>query len=211
MLHWFLENLRKHYEGEVVIADFGMTKATLSKLEKENIISIDEADGWFKKPLAMMKASSGGGRWTDGEKSNNIVWMDTDCEVVGNIDKLFDYIEPEMLAMCIDNPMNRIAPTETLWYNSGVVGFMGMPAVLTKWATACRTPTERGDQEELHKMMPNRMVQARYIRPVPSMFNTLRIDIRDGLISSNSVVHHWTGPKGKQIIIGKINRKLRKD
>ena len=79
--------------------------------------------GWFLKPRAMMSSPS-----------KKTVWIDTDCEILDNIEDLFDMLEPRKLAMVEDKPWTK--RTLELWHNSGVVGFIDKPIILHEWCKA---------------------------------------------------------------------------
>ena len=74
MLDWFKEGYSKHNDTPLHVFDF----------DKE----FDKAKGWFKKPAAMMAAA---------RMADMVCWLDTDCEVLGNLDGIFNYVEPEKL------------------------------------------------------------------------------------------------------------------
>ena len=102
--------------------------------------------GWFLKPRAMMSSPS-----------KKTVWIDTDCEILDNIEDLFDMLEPRKLAMVEDKPWTK--RTLELWHNSGVVGFIDKPIILHEWCKAIQLKKNvvaeigNGDQEVLHSML----------------------------------------------------------
>ena len=147
--------------------------------------------GWFGKPMAMLKAP--------GKKC---FWIDTDCEVLGNINKMFDYIEPNKLTMAIDRPWLKRRKEE--WFNSGVVGFDRKPDILKQWTEKVGASPDVGDQEVLHKML-NPITRMTYIKELPNEYNWLRLQVEhDDEPATNAKIMHWTGEKGNDRIRGKM-------
>ena len=75
-LPWFINNFTRFVpNGDLVIADFGMSKEMLSHISMFEVIPIQSGEkGWFKKPRAMLAASS-------LPKVKKVCWLDTDCEI----------------------------------------------------------------------------------------------------------------------------------
>jgi len=187
MLPWFVENFRKHNpNAELVIFDFGMESSLYPELRKSHR---SQDQGWFKKPSAMVKASA---------LAEKICWLDTDCEVKANIEDVFDYIEPNKLAMVEDVPWSTRRREK--WHNSGVVAFTGRPAILDKWVGEVAINPVAGDQEVLHMLVRSGMNRLIHIKDLPRQYNTLRLDLQDKSQPNNIKIMHWTGPKGKQYI-----------
>ena len=131
------------------------------------------------------------------------VWIDTDCEVLDNIDGIFDLLEPDMLNMVKDEPWTK--RTGQTWHNSGVVGFIDKPIILHQWYRAVKTrPTvAQGDQEILHSML-NPITKIKYINDLPNEYNVLRIQTEvDKDYKGPIRIMHWTGAKGKKMIDSK--------
>ena len=196
MLPWFLSNYKQYNETPIIFANFGVSPKTLSYVKQnfDEILDITSAteQGWFKKPLSMLKSSA-----------HNTVWLDTDCQILGNLDKIFDYIEPEKLAMVQDKPWTK--RRGEVWYNSGVVGFQGKPNILLSWRDNVIRNPEIGDQEVLHSML-GPITQLKYISEVPNEYNWLRLQVEnDGQDSPKKKVMHWTGAKGKDKIRSMMN------
>lgn len=199
MLPWFLENYHKHNNLPLILADFGMTKFTLEAVKEQKKVSavIDltktSEEGWFKKPLSMYNCPS-----------KLTCWIDTDCEVLGNLSSVFNYVEDQKLAMVCDRPWTKRSG-ET-WYNSGVVAFKNKPKILEKWVQAVRKNPSRGDQETLHLLLETPLDQMIYITELHNKYNWLRVQIEnDKHDSKEKLVMHWTGKKGKDRIKGMIN------
>lgn len=77
-------------------------------------------EGWFKKPFAMLLSPY-----------DKTIWMDLDCEVMGNVSPLFDFLTEEA-----DISLN-FDPGRPGIYNSGVVVFRKGAPLIADWAQAC--------------------------------------------------------------------------
>lgn len=176
MLPWFQENFYKHNsDAQLFVYNFDAFAP--------------EQKGWFKKPAAMVDAS---------KKAKYVCWIDTDCEVRGNIENIFDYVEPNKLAMVEDVPWTK--RREEKWHNSGVVAFQDMPAILRKWKEHVSTTPIVGDQEVLHLLLRQGMMRLMHITDLPRKYNVLRLDLQDGSAPKDIKIMHWTGEKGKEHI-----------
>ena len=186
MLPWFKENFYKHNpDAELMVFDFDTLFTDLQ--------------GWFKKPAVMIHAS------TMAEK---VCWIDTDCEVLGNIEGIFNYVKPNQIAMALDQPWTTRRSNRGNWYNSGVVAYQGVPAVLSEWNRFIvqKLTTEVGDQEVLNWMLDgDTLRELTHIAHLPRIYNTLRLDVIDNTVPANHKIMHWTGKKGKDIIKEKMN------
>ena len=192
---WFVENFKKHNDTHLLVVDFGMSRE-MAKWAGKNVDSLADmstakAKGWFLKPVAMMNTPF-----------TKTVWIDTDCEVLGNIQSLFDLIAGDKLNMVLDRPWSK--KFNTTMYNSGIVGFQRKPGILAKWASGVDPSKHRGDQEALHMMLDDlqRMV---FINELPHKYNVLRLDHLSGTAPANRLVNHWTGSKGNQHIRSLMN------
>jgi len=188
MLPWFVENFRKHNpDANLVIYDFGMEGSHYPELRKS--LRGNQDRGWFKKPAAMLNAT---------KKASSVCWLDTDCEVRGNLDEIFSYVEPNKLTMGVDDPWTTRHGEK--WHNSGVVAFQDKPSILDAWAAEIARNPQRGDQEVLHKMVRDGMRRIIHINDLPKKYNTLRLDVLDGTTPKDIHIMHWTGQKGKEEI-----------
>lgn len=196
-LPWFIENYAKYNTISLCVADFGMTEPMLKFVNDNPYVYCtmhmqDEGKdfkGWFYKPLAMANIPSKKG-----------VWLDTDCQVLGNIEGIFNHIETNKLSMAIDRPW--LLRRQEEWHNSGVVGFEGKPEILMNWVKACKDSPVVGDQEVLHSIL-NPITKMTYIKELPNIYNWLRLQIEnDGEDSKDKKIMHWTGKKGNDRIRG---------
>ena len=183
MKEWFLKNFHKHTEIPIEVYNFDEFKAP-----------INNAKNWFKKPFAMVNAS---------RMAKKVCWIDLDCHIQGSIDDIFNHIEPNKLAMGVDQPWSTRRNEK--WNNSGVVAFEGRPSILDEWCAEVSLNPDVGDQEVLHKIVKEGMRRMIHINDLPKKYNTLRLDIDDGTAPKEVSIMHWTGPKGKDIIRKMIN------
>lgn len=188
MLPWFVENFKQHNpEANLVVFDFGMESSFYPELRKSMRGNQDK--GWFKKPAAMLKAST---------LADSVCWLDTDCHVRANIEDIFNYVEPNKLAMVEDTPWSKRRNEK--WHNSGVVAFKNVPNILTEWASAVASNPQVGDQEVLHLLVREGMRRLIHITDLPRKYNTLRLDLLDKSEPDEIRIMHWTGKKGKEVI-----------
>lgn len=197
-LKWFVSNFKKYMpEAKLSLCNFGMSSEMLEwagssgvfhsmgDMNRENIPT-----GWFLKPGAML-----------GTPYKEVCWLDTDCEVCGSLDDMWDLVEDNKLNMVVDKPWTKrnVMGLEQNMHNSGVVAFRGKPHILRSWAEQIMLQPERGDQETLHSML-NPITMLTYINELPNKYNYLRIQFDDGDHVDDKRVVHWTGRKGDEHI-----------
>lgn len=200
MLPWFINNYYDHNDTPLRVIDFGMSKQMKNRYQNRIIEFDNPLPRWFKKPAAMKMASG---------LSEYTCWLDTDCEVRSEIGGLFTYVEPNKLAMGVDQPWTtrRGEP----WHNSGVVAFAYKPVILDHWAHYATQATHMfnnpmyGDQDILHELVSVGLNRHIHITTLPKMFNTLRLDLLDNTIPDDIKIMHWTGKKGKDEIRKQMN------
>jgi hypothetical protein len=193
MVDWWFENYTRHNEADIplIFANFGITPEARERFEDyfDHIIDLEshKTKNWFLKPEAMLKAS---------EVSKKICWIDTDCEILKPIDKIFDSSVERKLGMVQDLPWTK--RRGEIWHNSGVVLFEGKPKILKDWKRQIDHSPTVGDQEVLHLMLRDDPLKRRiYIEDLPNAYNWLRIQLLDGQDSPKKKIVHWTGFKGK--------------
>ncbi len=182
MLPWFEENFTLHNpDAQLAVYEFDTFRQDLQ--------------GWFKKPAAMMDAS---------DIADQVVWIDSDCEVKKNLDGIFNHISSQKLTMAVDRPWTTRRGDRGTWYNSGVVGFEGIPPILSEWARYIKDglTNEVGDQEVLNWMLGGDPIrEITHINSLPARYNFLRLDIQDKYPGfDDAAIVHWTGGKGKEVI-----------
>ena len=193
-LPWFLKNFKKQRnKTKIIITDFGMSQDMVNKVVKhpcvEAIMTMDtkgKERGWFKKPLSMYHVPA-----------KRAVWLDTDCQVLANIDNMFSMLKPNMLNMVEDKPWTK--RRGEVWYNSGVVGFVDKPTVLAQWCNVVHSQQNIGDQEMLHSML-NPITQLANINPLPNEYNVMRLQVEQDNYKGRIKIMHWTGEKGNDTI-----------
>lgn len=197
MIPWFVENYKKYNDIHLTVVDFGMTDNMLNWIE-QNVGSIGDMrvdtggmPTWFLKPVAMMNSPF-----------KKTCWLDTDCEVLGDISGIFNHIVPSKISMVVDRPWSK--RFNTMMFNSGVVAFEGRPDILVKWHERIQQKPKRGDQETLHDML-DPLQQLMYIEEMPNKYNFLRIQHLEGPKADDVLINHWTGQKGKDHIRSLIN------
>jgi hypothetical protein len=199
-LPWFLDNYFKHNTIPIAVANFGMSEEMKKRVyDRAGVFCYMDINkdyenydiGWFHKPAAMLSAPG-----------HNVFWIDTDCEILGNIENMFRYIQPNKLTMAIDRPWLKRRKEE--WHNSGVVGFHQKPDILKQWAETVKRNPAVGDQEVLHSML-NPITMIAYIAELPNIYNWLRLQVEhDDEDNPNKKIMHWTGEKGNDRIRGKM-------
>ena len=194
MLPWFIETYKRHNDTPIVVANFGMSTTMVNYLTTSKIEMIHGSNdiagkGWFAKPRTMILASMMCDKWC---------WIDTDCQVFGDISGIFDHIEPGKIAMVEDKPWSS-RRGET-WHNSGVVAGEGVPPILRTWEFEVSRNPSVGDQEVLHEIVREGMKRLIHITDLPNKYNWLRLQVLDGHDDPNKLVMHHTGQKGKALI-----------
>ena len=193
-LPWFFENYKKHNDTPLVFADFGVSDIQAVKPHVHAVIDLTriEEKGWFKKPKAIAHCPA-----------QQKVWLDTDCEIRGNIGGIFELLKPNMLNMVEDKPWAK--RRGGVQYNSGVVGVVGNPMILNMWAQWIKEGDAVGDQETLTANL-NPITSIKYINPLPNEYNWLRLQIEnDNEPATDARVVHWTGQKGNDRIRSMMN------
>ena len=196
MLDWFIDNYLKHNDTPIVFADFGISKQKLEQINKEKkfyaVMHFQKERnfaGWFLKPTALIHTPA-----------EQVVWIDTDCEVLGDLSGIFDDLEPRKLNMVQDRPWTKRNGSKGPWYNSGIVGVIDRPLILKQWEVACtNNPVYRGDQEVLYFML-DEIAKITHINELHNKYNVIRLQYVDGTVPKQVLVKHHTGFKGKETI-----------
>ena len=194
MLEWFFKNYQRHVKSRLVFANFGLSEDGLKTVRKyvDAVMDLTKTteQGWFKKPLSMLSCPS-----------KKTVWIDMDCEIREDISGIFKLLEPKKLNMVEDKPWTK--RRNEVWHNSGIVGFIDKPVILTQWAQQVKAKPEVGDQEVLHSML-NPITKIGAINDLPNEYNVMRIQTEIDNYNGKIKVMHWTGKKGKDKIRGML-------
>ena len=196
-LPWFLHNYMQHNSTPITVADFGMSDDMLLHLEAIDVTVLYDAapestsKGWFKKPRAVYRAT---------EFADVVCWLDTDCQVTGDISGILSHYKAGRLGMVQDRPWTKLRPGNGTWYNSGVI-VSDRNYYLREWYVKCEHSPIAGDQEVLHNMY-NEIQKLSIIEPLPHKYNTLRLDYIHGINTNNPLIIHHTGFKGNDTIRG---------
>lgn len=197
MLDWFLDNYLKHNDTPIIFADFGISEEKVEQLNNDKKFSAimhfakpkHKLTSWFLKPTALIHSPA-----------QQVVWIDTDCEVLGNLSGIFNDLVEHKLNMVCDRPWTKRHYSKGPWYNSGIVGIIDRPLVLKRWEVACtNNPVQRGDQEVLYFML-DEIGKITYINELHNKYNVIRIQYMDGTVPKEVLVKHHTGFKGKDTI-----------
>ncbi len=196
-LYWFLSNFFKYDDlFPISVFDFGMTPEMIVFIKETfdiDAIKLESKEkGWSLKPTAMLNSPY-----------DQTCWLDTDCEIVGNIDSIFGYINFNKLTMAVDHPWST-RRGET-WHNSGVVVFEGQPKILKTWEDSIPRMPGAGDQDVLHMLVQDPLTRMVFIEDLPNKYNVLRLQKQDNSRPTDIKIYHHTGHKGNEIIRKKMN------
>ncbi len=190
MLPWWYENYRRHNDHQVLFANFGMSRRRLDWCSSRgHIVEIGEhhfRKTWFKKPLAIINSPV-----------NNVVWVDLDCEIRGDLLPFRKYCT-EGVGLTLD-PHTRWCKdkNDKLIANplaSGVVATHFNNDLMRRWADECIDNMRcRGDQEVLNKMIS---IDRSGVVVMPPEYQWLRLDGEN----EQALIMHWTGSTGKRHI-----------
>ncbi len=198
MLQWWWANYRAHNDLPVAFADFGLAPEQQAWCRERGLlieVSDIPANGWFRKPFAILRAPF-----------EKILWLDLDTEVKGPVAPLFRYAERPMVIAARPASLQgtcahehrygwftMLPPDAKAWCTGAVVTARGNPLVC-EWAQMCLADQDRyrGDNEPLAVLEHCRPGSVVEIDPalVSSTF-------RDG---TDARIVHWRGPVGKQKI-----------
>ena len=188
LLPWWLNNAIKHNSNENIgVWDFGMSSAMREKIQKEYpdvwlSIPLEKRkdSGWFYKLHAVIDAPE-----------KRVAWLDVDCEILTNIEDVFDMVPDDMIGLTRDWVRGN-------WWATGVIVVNDRPDLLYNWNDRLLSGDIRGDQEALEALVGKDTHPQ--IQELPQDYQWLRLSIANGKDSPTKKVVHWTGPEGKRII-----------
>ena len=189
LIEWWIKNAQKYIKNETIgVWDFGMTPMTRSIIEHNypNVwLSIplqkNLNSGWFYKLHAVIEAPE-----------KRVAWLDVDCEILTNIEDVFNLVPPDMIGLTRDWVRGN-------WWATGVIVVNDRPDLLYKWNDRLlMNDGIRGDQEALEALIGKNNNEE--IQELPQEYQWLRISLNQGKDSPTKKVIHWTGPVGREHI-----------
>lgn len=190
LLPWWYANVSQYNKLPITFANFGLSSHGMDWCKTRGSIvnlTFKARRNWFKKPVAILNASY-----------KNIIWLDTDCEVLADLTPLIEYSNKVGLVADPYNPHIR-----SKWsLQTGAVVCSHNNKLILDWATECihGGHRQRGDQEVLNNIVINDDIYTNDIEIMPPNYHRLRLD-KD---HSDALMIHWTGSMGKAIIRGKM-------
>jgi hypothetical protein len=161
------------------IEDKPLTPEVLASWEKSYGKTYERSrSAWFKKPLACLLSPF-----------EETVWIDLDCEVLCNIEHLFDFLEKgKELAIYRSSDGDNLC-------NSGVVVFKKNSPLLKKWGSIARQNATNywGDENILSELIQS---SEETIAFIPKTYNWR---VSTGIPDYAHIIH-WVGEWGKEFI-----------
>lgn len=197
MLPWWWACYSAHNKAPVAFADFGMSAKgrdwCSSKVKLDNALILQITNKfpktWFHKPFALLESPF-----------DRSIWIDVDCEVRGSINEIFEFCD---LGFTVSEDPHAVGCSNQ-YFNpplaTGVIGISGKPELLHRWTQSLTNHSAkyRGDQECFNDILK----EDDPIVIMPAKFQRLRLDNCE---FNDTVIKHWTGPAGKDIIRSKIS------
>ena len=144
-------------------------------------LSKNTSSGWFYKLHAVIEAPE-----------KRVAWLDVDCEILSNIEDMFNLVPPDMIGLTRDWVRGN-------WWATGVIVVNDRPKLLYDWNVRLNANDGiRGDQEALQDLIGNNTHEE--IQELPQEYQWLRISLNQGKDSPTKKVIHWTGPVGREHI-----------
>jgi len=204
LLPWWLENVRKWSALPVAVVDIGLSPQMQTwVLERGYLLHFDGPPlqptdhksfgllhGW--KPFAAIKSPF-----------EETLFLDADCEVVGEVDGAFDALSGCDFAIAADQMFHHLKDAEKMdtdetMCNSGVWVCRRGSEIVTEWAKSCMAGVDdwrNNDQPILSKVLHN---NAHLAAELPPEFNVLAPvkgnwqALVDGVTSQPKVLHRLT-------------------
>lgn len=217
LLAWWWSRYKEHNAYPVTFCDFGMTPymrdwceergevicidmdptliAPKSCIQKNLIQEWESLYGsnlwharytWFKKPFAFLASAY--------EKG---IWIDLDCEVLGNLEPLFEQVKsPFNLALVRDFASESLPQFHPqVRYNGGVIAFQHGAKIIEEWAKAALTLNHLfGGDDPLLSHLIN--THQSLVYELPEIYNWRMVR---GL-NLSAIILHWIGNSGKTYI-----------
>ena len=196
ILPWCFNNIRKHNPNSKIgiVALDNLSHKTYRWIN-DNADYFKQYDKhkkfpWFLKPKVILDCPF-----------EYVCWVDIDCEVLKNIEDIFDYCEDGKIGLTKD--VCRKINNEYC-FATGVIAIKNYPyksPLLKKWDLEIKDTDLRGDQEVLHNILENEPLLKNEINIMPIEYQWLRLLI-DNRKEDNpkKKIMHWTGALGKDYI-----------
>jgi len=187
ILRWFVGQFQKHTDINLAVYDFGLTETQALEIGAIEINNKRGLSGWFLKPVVLLQAL---------ETHEQVIWVDTDIEIVSNIDMLFGLLNDKILLADDVYAQMNYSPRMK---NTGIVGVTSKcNNILERWVSVCQTGNKRGDQEALYLLLEAKNEWDK-IEDMPIAFHGQRLDPRFD-DEGRFLAKHWTGYIGKKYI-----------
>lgn len=189
LIEWWLDNAIKHNSNENIgVWDLGMSSQKRDVIQNKYPdvwlsipLSKNTSSGWFYKLHAVIEAPE-----------KRVAWLDVDCEILSNIEDMFNLVPPGMIGLTRDWVRGN-------WWATGVIVVNDRPKLLYDWNVRLNANDGiRGDQEALQDLIGNNTHEE--IQELPQEYQWLRISLNQGKDSPTKKVIHWTGPVGREHI-----------
>ncbi len=178
----------------------GETASVWEEMYKEDVWNLRQA--WFRKPHAMLLSPF-----------ERTIWIDCDCEVLGNLKPLFAHCQHPSGVGLVREPdssqdrsrAQKLLHDREILYNSGVVVFAKGSPLIQKWAECCIDGSQQfwGDQDVLSRLI---YLHHFAVSEVDRIYNWR---ISQGL-NLRAIILHWVNASGKRYIqeYGGIRKEL---
>jgi hypothetical protein len=193
ILPMFFHFYKKYNNLPIVFADFGVRNIDKIHKHVDLVIEVNETKrdkGWFNKPYAIRDCPS-----------KQKLWLDTDCQVLCNVEEIFDLFVKDKLNMVEDFP--KYMRSKSFGINTGVVGCVGNPKIINRWILETeQNQKQGGDQQLLHKaLIKDNIPYFDVINLLPEEYNILveRFEKYEQLGSVKKILH-YAGHKNKYLV-----------
>lgn len=193
MLEWWYNHYRTYNDYPVYIGNFGMSESAIKYAQSiGRVINLrfKSRRNWFKKPFAIL-----------GCEAKRILWTDSDCEIRGNLQQIFDDCVDGKVGVTLD-PYSKIGNDALA---TGIICVEHGHKYIVKWAEGCYNAKVRGDQDVFNALYKSDRSGICILKPE---YQWLRLSGHD---NSEAVIMHWTGIKGKNIIRSKLNMPVKRN
>ncbi len=206
MLPWWFANFRKHNPAiPVCFVDMGMTPSAIEWCKQRGLIfqQFKPSTMFHRRPFALMKTPF-----------EHTIAMDPDCEVLGSMTPLFEYGDALVVTEDPYNPWSKEFRQNPI--SAGLVAYKHGDWIIDRWTRKLLAGKPdgkewRGDDEPLNlvitELEADRLAAGDILQPTefviaPRKYQRLRLDNCE---FPDTVMKHWSGPEGKEIIREKMS------